>query len=100
MSNRTAVCRASGRRMIWVVFALALAIDGVAPLPLFAQGGEQYGRGWNNHWGGHDNRDHDRNRHHRRRYHYAQPVYAPPMIYFEPRQSPGIGIFFPLDFRR
>ncbi len=33
-------------------------------------------------------------------YSYAQPVYVPPPVYYEPRQSPGITFFFPLEFRR
>lgn len=33
-------------------------------------------------------------------YTYAQPVYVPPPVYYEPRQSPGISLFFPLDLRR
>jgi hypothetical protein len=36
----------------------------------------------------------------RRPYYYAQPVYVPPPVYYEPQQSPGISLFFPLDFRR
>jgi hypothetical protein len=36
----------------------------------------------------------------RRGYSYAQPVYVPPTVYREPRQSPGISLFLPLDFRR
>ena len=36
----------------------------------------------------------------RRPYTYAQPVYVPPPVYYEPRQSPGINLFFPLEFRR
>ena len=36
----------------------------------------------------------------RRPYYYAQPVYVPPPVYYEPRQSPGISFFFPLDLRR
>jgi hypothetical protein len=54
---------------------------------------------------------HDRGRHNgdhgdhgdrgRRDYHrYEQPVYVPPPVYYEPRQSPGISFFFPLDLRR
>ena len=35
-----------------------------------------------------------------RPYYYAQPVRVPPPVYYEPRQSPGIRLFFPLDFRR
>jgi hypothetical protein len=33
-------------------------------------------------------------------YNYAQPVYVPPPVYYEPQQSPGINLFFPLDLRR
>lgn len=32
-------------------------------------------------------------------YTYAQPVYVPPPVYEEPRPSPGISLFFPLDIR-
>jgi hypothetical protein len=35
----------------------------------------------------------------RQPYVYAQPVYVPPPVYYEPRQSPGITLFFPLDLR-
>jgi hypothetical protein len=35
----------------------------------------------------------------RRPYSYAQPVYVPPPMYYEPRQSPGVSFFFPLDLR-
>ncbi len=33
-------------------------------------------------------------------YRYAQPIYVPPPVYYEPRQSPGISLFLPLDTRR
>lgn len=36
----------------------------------------------------------------RRPYRYAQPVYVPQPIYYEPRQSVGVSLFFPLEFRR
>jgi len=66
----------------------------------------------NNH--GHDNRHADQGRRgwhgerekyayrpdYRRPYYYAQPVYVPPPVYYEPRQSPGVSFFFPLDLRR
>jgi hypothetical protein len=29
---------------------------------------------------------------------YSQPVYAPPPVYYEPQASPGISLFFPLNF--
>ena len=32
-------------------------------------------------------------------YLYSQPVYVPPPVYYAPRQSPGISLFFPLDLR-
>jgi hypothetical protein len=32
-------------------------------------------------------------------YYYSQPVYVPPPVYYEPYQSPGINLFFPLDLR-
>lgn len=35
----------------------------------------------------------------RRAYRYAQPIYVPPPVYYEPRQSSGISLFFPLDLR-
>lgn len=36
----------------------------------------------------------------RQPYAYSQPVYVPSPLYYEPRQSPGISFFFPLDLRR
>ena len=36
----------------------------------------------------------------RQPYAYSQPVYVPPPVYYEPQQSPGISLFFPLDLRR
>jgi hypothetical protein len=33
-------------------------------------------------------------------YRYSQPVYAPSPVYYAPQPSPGISLFFPLDFRR
>ncbi len=56
-----------------------------------------------------DDRDHDRDHRHDRHewrgdHHgywqpYAQPVYVPPPVYYQPRQSPGISLFLPLDLR-
>lgn len=53
----------------------------------------------------HGQRDHrewrgDRRPVYRHPYVYAQPVYVPPPVYYEPRQSAGITLFFPLDLRR
>jgi hypothetical protein len=33
-------------------------------------------------------------------YNYAQPVYVPPPVYYGPRQSPGISLFFPLNLHQ
>ncbi len=95
---RMTLFRANGRPF-WTLIALALAIGGLSSTTLLAGGAERYDRGRENHWGKHDNRYHDRNWQHHRRYRYAQPVYVPPLVYFEPRQSPGISLFFPLDFQ-
>jgi hypothetical protein len=66
----------------------------------FAQHDDHRGRG-------HDARDHryDHNDRYRggyrgREYSYAQPVYVPRPVYREPRASPGISIFLPLNLRR
>ena len=85
-----------------VVMALALAsvLSGLSISPALAQRND----GWD--------RDRQRGDHqrewrrdgyrpeYRQPYHYAQPVYVPPPVYYEPRQSPGISLFFPLDLRR
>jgi len=52
-------------------------------------------------------RDNDRrnqrgHEHDRRGYqhpYYSQPVYVPPPVYYAPQPSPGISLFFPLNFR-
>jgi len=70
--------------------ALAARNDGHGPGDRHANNGK---RGW-----------HGENRGYRpqypRPYYYAEPVYVPPPVYYEPRQSPGITLFFPLDLRR
>jgi hypothetical protein len=32
-------------------------------------------------------------------HHYSAPVYVPAPVYYPPRPSPGISLFFPLDVR-
>ncbi len=49
---------------------------------------------------GHRHDDRGQRHEYRRPYNYEQPVYVPPPVYYEPRQSPGISLFFPLDLRR
>jgi len=92
------------------LFSLVLAtlLGALSIAPAYADRDGERGRG-NRHgdqWRG--DRDHrewrdDRYRNqrmYRRPYMYAQPVYVPPPVYYEPRQSPGVSLFFPLDLRR
>jgi hypothetical protein len=78
-----------------IVMALALAsvMSGISVTPALARDNDR------------NNRHHERDRHenrsqYRNSYNYAQPAYAPPPVYYAPQQSPGISLFFPLDFRR
>lgn len=92
--------RLRGRTIVGAL-VLASLIGGLSISPALADNG--HGRGHGNHShrefrGGHD--DYDYRHDYRRPYHYAQPVYVPAPVYYEPRQSPGIGLFFPLDLRR
>jgi Ni/Co efflux regulator RcnB len=71
----------------------------------FAQRDDHRDRGHEDHDNGRDHRfdrhdDHDRGYHRGRDYSYAQPVYVPRPVYREPRPSPGISIFLPLELRR
>jgi Ni/Co efflux regulator RcnB len=59
----------------------------------------------------HDNRNRNANRNDRRDRresrpvyergynYYSEPVYAPPPVYYDRQPSPGISLFFPLNFR-
>jgi hypothetical protein len=58
--------------------------------------GRQEGRRYEHDRGEHRGREDYRSR----AYSYAQPVYVPRPVYREPRPSPGISIFLPLDLRR
>ncbi len=86
-------------------FALATTLGGLFLSPAFAEGNE--GDRGDNRDRGHERRqwhsDHRGNfayrREHEGQYRYAQPVYVPPPVYYEPRQSPGITLFFPFDRR-
>lgn len=103
----------SVKRKAIVAVALTSMIGALLVSPAFADDGydngdrhdyhDQWGsRGENNHHGGRNEHDHhgDRRGHEYRRYGYAQPVYEPAPVYYEPHQSLGISLFFPLDFRR
>jgi hypothetical protein len=46
-----------------------------------------------------DGRDGRGNEQERREHHHRYPVYAPPPAYYPRQASPGISLFFPLEFR-
>jgi hypothetical protein len=87
---------------IMIAFALTSLLGGAFITPALARDDRGHqDRGW--HKG--DQRHHhryDRNddRGRRDRYYYSSPVYAPAPVYYPPEPSPGISIFFPLEFRR
>jgi hypothetical protein len=94
---------------IAVALALASLISSMSISPVYAAKDDGHKRAAQR--GAHGQRDHhevrERNEYrpqyrpqYRRPYNYAQPVYVPPPVYYEPRQSPGISLFFPLDLRR
>lgn len=99
--------RSTGRKVV-MTLAFASLINGLSISPaLAAKDDGDDGRGQDARQVDHGQRssrgDHEYSRNrpeHRRPYNYAQPVYVPPPVYDEPRQSPGISLFFPLDFRR
>jgi hypothetical protein len=96
--------RSTGRKVV-MALAFASLINGLSISPALAA--KDDGRGQGARQGDHgqrasrgDRERHDQRHDHRRPYNYAQPVYVPPPVYYEPQQSPGISLFFPLDFRR
>ena len=106
---KSSVFKASRRSLLVIAFGSALSL--LAAGPALAEKNDGHGRGnqhasqgqrgWHGERGGRDWRDGRRYRSdYRRPYYYAQPVYAPPPVYYEPQQSPGISLFFPLDLRR
>ena len=88
-----------------MALAMASVISGLSISPAFADKNDGHDKGDQHGNRGHAGQrsDHDGNGHrpdHRRPNGYAQPVYVPPPVYYEPQQSPGISLFFPLDLRR
>jgi hypothetical protein len=92
-------------RKVAIALALAMTLGGLSLSPAFAERND--GDRGDNRDRNHERRqwqsDHRGNfayrRDHRQPYNYAQPVYTPPPVYYEPRQSPGINLFFPFDRR-
>lgn len=92
--QQTRYFRPSGRKVvIALVLAFASLIGGFSISPALARD-DGHDRGW------HGDRGDHRGDRGRRDYRYERPVYVPPPVYYEPRQSPGISFFFPLDLRR
>ena len=103
--SQTRYFRPTGRRVV-MALAFASLISSLSISPAFADRDDERGQGARQgNYGQREWRDDRRQRHMRRHvyqrpYSYAQPVYVPPPVYYEPQQSPGISLFFPLDFRR
>ncbi len=99
--------RSAGLKAL-MALAFASVISGLSISPALADNDGGHGdhgqRGRHGHhgqreWRG-DREDYGYQSEYRQPYIYAQPVYVPPPVYYEPRQSPGISFFFPLDIRR
>ena len=95
--------RSTGSKAM-MALAFASAISGLSISPVLADNDD--GHGQRDRRGDHHQRERHRDRDgydyregYRYPYVYAQPVYAPPPVYYEPRPSPGISIFFPIDLR-
>lgn len=113
-STQARYFRPTGRKVA-MALAVASLIGGVSVSPVLAQHDNEHGRGdpggdrgqreWQGNRSGHGYQHGYRPEYrpeyrpqYVQHYHYAQPVYVPP-VYYEPRQSPGISFFFPLDLR-
>ncbi|MDB5991878.1 MAG: hypothetical protein JWQ10_3281 [Herbaspirillum sp.] len=96
--------RPSARKLamaLALVFASLIGGFSISPALARDDGHDRGGRyGDHGDRGNHGDRG-DRGRpEYRRGYRYERPVYVPPPVYYEPRQSPGINLFIPLDLRR
>jgi hypothetical protein len=107
--QQTRYCRSTGRKVV-LALAFASLMGALSISPALAERDDGRGPGARQHVDqgrhlGQRARRGDREGNYyqpqyRRPYTYAQPVYVPPPVYYEPRQSPGITLFFPLDLRR
>jgi hypothetical protein len=106
---QTRYFKPTGRKAV-MALAIASVISGLSIAPAFADKNDGHDKG-NRHGNKHSQREWRGDREgygggyyyrpeYRQPYYYAQPVYVPPPVYYEPRQSPGISLFFPLDLRR
>ncbi|WP_035052228.1 hypothetical protein [Andreprevotia chitinilytica] len=111
-STRKASRIGSTGRKVVMALAIASMFSGLSVSTAFADDGRDWHDRQGDHgqrqWHGNYNQRHWRGdregdgyrQEYRHPYTYAQPVYVPPPDYYEPRQSPGISLFFPLDLRR
>jgi len=110
MNARSSIKTASGRASLLLTLLLGAGLTSLAPGVACADNDNHRGRGHEQR--GRNHGDGDRHRQWRgedrgyvyrpyypQPYLYAQPVYVPPPVYYAPRQSPGISLFFPLDLR-
>lgn len=105
-----------GRVRKWFCWVFVAGLAGLVVMPALADKGDRHrgrGHGHDDHQRhGEDYREEGRQGEWRIRddgyhyvpvyptpYFYSQPVYVPPPVYYAPRQSPGITLFFPLDLR-
>jgi hypothetical protein len=94
-------------RKVLIAITWATAMAGLVLSPPLAardndrgdQGGRNVDRSQRD-WRSNGERNHQYRHVYRRPYAYAQPVFIPPPVVYEPQQSPGISLFFPLDLRR
>jgi hypothetical protein len=94
-------------RKFMVAVALAALLGGLSISPALAAKHDDHGQGdrhakkGKHGWHGEKHAYRPQYRpEYQRPYYYAEPVYVPPPVYYEPRQSPGVTLFFPLDLRR
>lgn len=99
-------CNPGGRQfLITLVLAALIGSLGVSPKIAAADDGHDQRGGRYNGNAQHDGRGYHGDRGYRREYRRPdrfeqRAYYAPPPVYYAPPQSPGINLFFPLDFRR
>ena len=109
--QRAGHCRSINKILIGLVFASAISALSITSAFADRDGGYRGGNRGHQEWrdqGRHQKwrGDHDRYKYrgnpqaYPQPYGYARPIYVPPPVYYPPQQSPGISLFFPLNFNR